>query len=114
MDKFDSVNKLLPFIDVLVTDYSSVYHDFLLLDKPMLFIPYDYNEFSQRIGFKYDYFKNLPGPNITSFEEFLDSINTVQSSGDIYATERRKLLKKIHKYKENESSKRVVEQVFNM
>jgi CDP-glycerol glycerophosphotransferase (TagB/SpsB family) len=107
VDEFNHANKLLPFVDVLVTDYSSIYHDFLLLDRPILFIPYDYNQFEQKIGFKYDYYSNLPGPIVNSFQDFLNHIDTIQNKGDLHQTDRRELLDKIHTYKDDKSSERV-------
>ena len=54
-EQLPDVNSFLPFVDVLITDYSALYHDFLLLDRPILFVPYDYEEFEQQNGFLYDY-----------------------------------------------------------
>ena len=38
-DKFEDVMELLKYVDVLITDYSSIYIDFLLLDRPIIFLP---------------------------------------------------------------------------
>lgn len=48
---------LLKIVDVLLTDYSSIYFDFLLLGKPIVFFPYDLSEYikkSREMYFDYD------------------------------------------------------------
>jgi len=36
----------LEFVDILTTDYSSIYTDFMLFDKPVVAFPYDYEKYS--------------------------------------------------------------------
>ena len=45
--------------DLLVTDYSSVIFEYSLLNKPMVFYCYDYDEYNR--DFYLDYEKDLPG-----------------------------------------------------
>jgi CDP-glycerol glycerophosphotransferase (TagB/SpsB family) len=87
---------VLPFVDVLISDYSSIYHDFLLLDRPIVLIPYDYEEFARTQGFMYNYFANLPGPAVKSQKEFLQSLEDVLEGRDPYADKRRALQQLIH------------------
>ncbi len=41
---------LLSLCDALLTDYSSIYFDFLLLDRPMIFYPYDFEDYVTKTG----------------------------------------------------------------
>ena len=50
-----STNELLCCADVLITDYSSVFFEFLLMDKPIIFFAPDYDIYSQSRGFYLDY-----------------------------------------------------------
>ncbi|MCQ9368553.1 CDP-glycerol glycerophosphotransferase family protein [Brevibacterium sp. 91QC2O2] len=54
-------NNLLSIVDVLITDYSSIFYDFLPLDRPIVFFMPDYEEYKAERGL---YFSrdNLPGP----------------------------------------------------
>ena len=101
------VNTMLPFVDVMISDYSSIYHDYLLLDRAMLFTPYDYEEFERQQGFLYDYFETLPGPAVYTFSEFCDELGAALSGDDRYAERRAALTEKIHTYRDAESSRRV-------
>ncbi len=50
---------ILKMADILVTDYSSIYFDFLLTEKPVIFFPYDYKEYienSRELYFEYNKF----------------------------------------------------------
>lgn len=56
------VYPFLKLCDLLITDYSSVYYDFLALDKPLIFYPYDYEYYrTNDRGFFQEYEKVTPG-----------------------------------------------------
>lgn len=53
---YDNLYALLKDVDVLITDYSSVYFDFLCTRKPMILFPFDYEEYTtQSRPFYFDY-----------------------------------------------------------
>ena len=108
-DQVADVNTLLPYIDLLISDYSALYHDYLLLDRPIIFIPYDYEEFNLQNGFLYDYFANLPGPAITTFNQLIQYLITISNGEDPHRIERSNLRDKIHAYQDNKSCFRVTE-----
>ncbi len=105
--QFPDVNSFLPFVDALISDYSALYHDFLMLDRPMLFIPYDFDTFNKENGFLYDYFDNLPGPAINSFDEFVNHIVAVANGKDEYSIQRAALLARLHQFRDAGSCERV-------
>lgn len=108
-EKLGSATEILPFVDVLMTDYSAIYHQFLLLDRPMLFIPYDYESLVDTRGTTYDYHEYLPGEKINTFDQFENSITNILYGRDNYQTERRELRNKMHEYADNRSRHRVTQ-----
>lgn len=61
--------------DILVTDYSSAYSDFMLLDRPVVAFQYDYGEYSEgtRDGY-FDFGEYMPEPHAENMEELMDRI----------------------------------------
>jgi len=105
---------LLKYTDVLVTDYSSIYFDFLLLDRPIVFYDYDYEEYSSNMGgFFYNYEENAPGEHANNqdllHEAILDSVNFP----DKYSDARLQCRKKFFTYNDAKSSERILKQILN-
>ena len=98
LDSFDRVVELpadadpyplLRHVDVLATDYSSVYFDFLWTDRPVVFFPYDRETYAESPGFYFDYDDVTPGPTPTEFNAFCDAlVATLADGGDEYADHR--------------------------
>ena len=67
---------VLPFIDTLITDYSSIYTDFLIMNKEIILFVFDYDKYvrnSYELE-RYDYY--FIGTRATSFSQLLDIIRT--------------------------------------
>lgn len=74
-DLCNEVTKVLPNIDVLITDYSSIYIDYLLLNRPCIFIPYDLEDYQRTRGMVFDdYDFWTPGPKVYDWEGFKSSL----------------------------------------
>ncbi|MDR2464921.1 MAG: CDP-glycerol glycerophosphotransferase family protein [Streptococcaceae bacterium] len=69
--------------DCLVTDYSSVFFDYSLLNRPILFFPYDLSKYRDELrGFYLDYYNDLPGELFQTEETFLSGLNSTLESID--------------------------------
>lgn len=77
--KYPEVMDYLNCFDSLITDYSSIYLDYMLLERPILFLPYDYEEYKNSVGFTMDYFENTPGKKPQSFNEFLTLLKEIKN-----------------------------------
>lgn len=58
---YRNVNDLTLISDVLITDYSSICMDFVLLDKPCVFFAPDLDDYTSRRPFYFDYRSYIPG-----------------------------------------------------
>ncbi|MHA1246288.1 MAG: CDP-glycerol glycerophosphotransferase family protein [Candidatus Thorarchaeota archaeon] len=110
-DVCPDVNSVLSDIDILVTDYSSIAYDFLLLDRPIVLIPYDLEEFQRRRGFVGgDYEFWAPGKIVRSMREFMDYVEHVLSTKrDPLAEKRRALRRVLHSHQTANSCHYVLE-----
>lgn len=100
--------ELLGAVDLLITDYSSVYFDYLLLDKPMIFTPTDYSDYEENRGFLLSPYEEwTPGPKVFDQQSLKEEI--VKSLGDksYYEKERKQVRERIHEYQDANSSQRV-------
>jgi CDP-glycerol glycerophosphotransferase len=77
---YDEIMDYLNKFDLLITDYSSIYFDYLLLDRPLIFLPYDYDTYDKEIGFTIPYGEFTPGYKPVSMEELM---NAIQESFDM-------------------------------
>ncbi len=86
---------ILPLSSMLITDYSSVYFDYLLLDKPILFFVYDLDDYEAQHGaFMLDFESVTPGQKVTEYgglkKAVLEGIDR-----DQYAASRKALGRKL-------------------
>ncbi len=103
---------VLKMTDILITDYSSVYFDYLLLNKPIIFAPFDIEEYLKGDReFYYDYNKVTPGPKCKNWVEVLNWIYKFIENPKLYERERLKIRDIFHKYRDGESSKRVFNEI---
>ncbi|KRO26183.1 glycosyl glycerophosphate transferase [Pediococcus argentinicus] len=59
---YSNVSDLYLVSDMLITDYSSVFFDYAYLKRPILFYPFDFDNYKDKLrGFYLDYQSDLPG-----------------------------------------------------
>ena len=69
------INVILRRVDVLITDYSSVYVDFLLLNRPIIHFAYDLERYQAERGFFYTPEEAFGGPCARTFDELLHAVD---------------------------------------
>lgn len=75
VSSYPDVQKLFLASDALVTDYSSVFFDYSLLERPIIFFAYDLDRYEENIrGFYLDY-QTLPGPIVKSQADLFEAIH---------------------------------------
>ncbi|MCI8335473.1 MAG: hypothetical protein HFH25_12980 [Lachnospiraceae bacterium] len=104
------INQILGKADGLISDYSSVAIDFLLLDKPLAFTLDDVEEYERSRGFVFHPICDwLPGNMIYSAFEFVQFIEDTISGRDRAREKRKALTVKLHQFYDDQSSRRVIE-----
>ena len=84
---------MLPHTDALITDYSSIAVDYLLLDKPIAFTLDDYEEYKQLRGFVFeDALAYMPGHHIFETDQLEAFFDDICAGNDRYRDDRRRLM----------------------
>ena len=112
-DEFPDINDLLPFVDVLITDFSSIFHDFNLLDRPMIFFPFDLQEYSLEPGLLYEYEENIPGPIVLDKESFFKTLSECINNPEDWGEKRRIIRDKFHHFQDGKACQRILQSIFN-
>lgn len=105
--------KILAGVDMVVTDYSSIIVDYLIVDKPIAFVPFDLKKYDDFRGIVVDFNNDIetPGPKVTSMGELMDYIEEVDSGNDSYESFRKQAVQYYYSYFDNKSCKRIWELV---
>ena len=107
-DEMPDVQPLLYLSDCLITDYSSIQHDYFMLNRPVIYLPYDIDEYSTKVGgFNMDYDEFSPGPKPKTQAEFLDCLEALYNNEDPFVQKRLEISDIIHDYKDGQSCRRV-------
>jgi CDP-glycerol glycerophosphotransferase (TagB/SpsB family) len=74
--RYPDISHLYLAADALITDYSSVYFDFAMTDKPMYFLAPDLVQYrDENRGFYLDYHETVPGPVGITSQDVVDALN---------------------------------------
>lgn len=106
--KVDIMN-LLIISDLLITDYSGVFFDFLITKRPVVFFAYDLEEYIMKRGLSFDYKSDVPGPIVKTGDELLLKLKTINQWSKDYEAKRINILDKFNKYSDGNSTKNIIE-----
>jgi CDP-glycerol glycerophosphotransferase (TagB/SpsB family) len=88
----EDLYRLLPGSDALITDYSSIYFDYLLLDKPIAFVLDDLEQYRGERGFLLEPVTEwMPGHQIRTPDELDAFLRATSNEEDSYTEQRAKL-----------------------
>ena len=101
--------ELVASVDALITDYSSIFYDFLLMDKPIGFIIDDIDVYLANRGFIFeDPLNYMPGVHIKTKDNFYIFLNDTINNIDNYKENRDKIKKHANFYSDNNNCKRIL------
>ncbi len=72
--------ELLPSVDILIADYSSLLFEYCLLGRPMVLYTPDYERYTGRRGF-YMRYGDIPGEHVTREEELAAAVRRADAAG---------------------------------
>ncbi|MCR4717855.1 MAG: CDP-glycerol glycerophosphotransferase family protein [Lachnospiraceae bacterium] len=107
----DDVSRFMLDSDLLITDYSSAYFDYLWIDKPIVFFDYDLREYlSDSREMYYDYNTVTPGYKASNLDELFEAVED-SLRFDIYKKERLALRKQMFDDDFETASTKLVEEL---
>jgi len=112
MSKYEDIRDLYLISDILLTDYSSVFFDYAILNRPVLFFTYDLESYRDNLrGFYFDFEKEAPGPLLYDTAEIIEQIHLIEN-GEFEFSERLAEFRKVYcSLEDGAASKRVMNRV---
>lgn len=108
------VTPLYRLADAMITDYSSVMFDYALLDRPMLFFTYDYEEYvHEGRGTYFDLRERAPGPVVDTEDELFGALKALDDQALGYGPARARFVAEFGEYDRGDAAKSVVDQFFS-
>lgn len=107
-------DELLNAFDVMVSDYSSIAFDFLFLNRPIVYLIPDYEEYVAERGFVFhnvDMF--MPGQKAFRFMDMIEALQTALEDPNSYKAERELVLSQRFDFYDDQSAKRCYETIIN-
>ncbi|MDE6292587.1 MAG: CDP-glycerol glycerophosphotransferase family protein, partial [Bacilli bacterium] len=102
--------ELLGQSDALISDFSSVYFDYLLLDKPIGFTIEDIDKYGDNRGFTVDDpLSIMPGPKIKNFDDLKLFLIDLNKSNDQFIDERKRVRALTNEYCEGNARERITD-----
>ncbi len=112
MDQSIDIQEAMITCDILMTDYSSSWIDYLLTDRPIIFSIFDYeNYLKNNRTFYYDYNETTPGPKVKNWAEAVEWIEKFLDDPSMYSEERKVIRNRFHTFQDANSCERVYKMV---
>lgn len=105
-------NELLAVVDVLITDYSSIFFEFLPTKRPVIFYAYDESDYQTTRG-TYIPMNELPGPLCRTVDEVIERIQDLDSVKKEYQDVYEHFLQKFCYHDDGQATARFVDTVFH-
>lgn len=103
----------LRYTDALITDYSSIFFDYLLLDRPIIFYPYDLDDYQKYSRTLYDpYDEVTPGPKAQTARGLRETVAELLADypgmTNRWREDRVRVRMRAHEFVDGRSSERLV------
>ncbi|MCR8922115.1 CDP-glycerol glycerophosphotransferase family protein [Dasania sp. GY-MA-18] len=91
---YPELNTVMRNTDILITDYSSLWVDFLLLDKPIVGYAFDMEQYQGARGLLYDYENQFPGPLTQTWPQLASTLEALLAQSSLNVSEKQQWLKR--------------------
>lgn len=105
-------NELLSVVDILITDYSSIFFDFLVTNKPILFYIWDYQIYKEERGV-YLSEDEWPGPTLFTIQQVSAAIRDISKISCDYKPVYQAAKDKFTAHDDGNVTPRIVQYIFN-
>lgn len=103
------IRELYLISDLLITDYSSVFFDFSILNRPIIFFMYDLETYRNQLrGFYMDIEEEAPGPIVETEEALFAAINDLKNANVLMDPKFRLFKEKFSSLEDGHAAERVV------
>lgn len=106
----NDVNPILPAVDLLITDYSSIAFDFSLLERPIAFLAPDVVDYAKTRGLYEKYSAFSGGSEVTNWRDLLNLLRS-ESTLNKLAAHARQLAKMHQDFRDGKNTARVYEEL---
>lgn len=110
-EKEEDIYPAFKYFDVMVTDYSSIFMDFLLLNKPVVFFLYDKEKYESDRGLQHKIEEVCPGPICKTQDELHESLLDVLNGKDNFEAERKSVVNEFNDYNDCDNCERLVKHI---
>lgn len=77
---YPDINSYLAYFDALITDYSSIFYDYLILERPVLFFDYDFDIYNRLVGVIDEYYEVKTTQTTADIKDFKKQILEIKSA----------------------------------
>ena len=111
---FPDAQPILYHTDILITDYSGIYFDFLLLNRPVVFYTYDYGTYREKRNFLFPFEKNTPGPKVHTPELLISAMEDYLLHPEKDAAWREEIKNKFHTFSDGRACERIHKKIIGL
>lgn len=106
-EKYPDLYDYLHLMDIVITDYSSLYFECLYLNVPMVFVPYDDYLYEEKWGFLTPYHHITTGYKVRDGKRFVHALSVYLTVGDHFIDGEERLKHLFHEVFDGKSCERI-------
>ncbi len=109
---YSDINELYIVADCLMTDYSSVFFDYSVLQRPIIFYMYDKEAYANELRGFYIGLDELPGEIVETNEGVIEALSDLSKYEKKYTNKLKEFKQRFCSLDDGSASKRVIKKIF--